>query len=89
MEHAQKLGQIRSLGVSNFGTSDLEELTKLAKLPVSVVQNWFDPLHQDRKVRKFCEEKGIKYMGYSTLGKTLYECSTEIFRTTRKILCSV
>lgn len=68
MEEMQKKGKIRSLGVSNFYIQDLEELVKLATVPVSTVQNWFDPFHQDRQVRKFCQEHNIRYIGYSTLG---------------------
>ena len=69
MEEMQKKGKLRSLGVSNFYLEDLEELVQLATVPVSAVQNWFDPFHQDRKVRKFCHDHGIRYIGYSTLGK--------------------
>ncbi|KAL9971353.1 hypothetical protein ACROYT_G023866 [Oculina patagonica] len=68
MEEMQKKGKLRSLGVSNFDTQDLEELVQLATVPVSAVQNWFDPFHQDRPVRKFCQEHNIRYIGYSTLG---------------------
>eukprot|EP00794_Sanderia_malayensis_P015359 gene15359-16936_t len=68
MEHAHKLGKLRSLGVSNFYLSDLEELVSMAEIPVSVLQNWFDPIHQDGIVRKFCAQHNIRFMGYSTLG---------------------
>ena len=70
MEEMQKKGKLRSLGVSNFFLEDLEELVELATVPVSAVQNWFDPFHQDLKLRKFCQEHGIRYIGYSTLGKS-------------------
>lgn len=73
MEEMQKKGKIRSLGVSNFDQKDLEELVQLATVPVSAVQNWFDPFHQDREVRKFCQEHNIRYIGFSTLGKVFVE----------------
>ena len=69
MEEMQKKGKIRSLGVSNFFLEDMEELVKLATVPVSALQNWFDPFHQDRRLRAFCFEHNIRYIGYSTLGK--------------------
>ena len=69
MEEMQKKGKIRSLGVSNFYLEDLEELVQLATVPVSAVQNWFDPFHQDRRVRAFCQEHNIRYIGFSTLGE--------------------
>ena len=64
-----KQGKIRSLGVSNFDVIDLKELLNITNVPVAVVQNWFDPFHQDISVRQFCAKHGIHYMGYSTLGK--------------------
>lgn len=72
MEEMQKKGKIRSLGVSNFYLEDLEELVQLATVPVSAVQNWFDPFHQDRRVRAFCHEHNIRYIGYSSLGKFFF-----------------
>ncbi len=68
MEHLYHVGKIRSIGVSNFDLIDLRELLNLTKVPVSVVQNWFDPFHQDENVREFCAKHQIHYMGYSTLG---------------------
>lgn len=69
MEDMTKEGKLRSLGVSNFDIEDLKELLAMTTVPVAAVQSWFDPFHQDRKTRKFCEEHGIQYIGYSTLGK--------------------
>ena len=61
----------RAIGVSNFEAWRLRELldrvaTKLA--PPMVVQNWMDPLHQDREVRALCAARGVAYTAYSTLG---------------------
>ena len=71
MEEMHKKGKLRSLGVSNFFLEDMKELVQLATVPVSAAQNWFDPFHQDTELRKFCQEHGIRYIGYSTLGKFL------------------
>lgn len=68
MEMLHHDGVIHSLGVSNFDVPLLKELLSLATVPVSLVQNWFDPYYQDRDVRKLCADNGIAYMGYSTLG---------------------
>jgi diketogulonate reductase-like aldo/keto reductase len=59
-----KEGVIGSAGVSNFDISELELLNP----PPHVVQNWFDPFHQDRDVVKWCAERGIAYVSYSILG---------------------
>lgn len=68
MEEMQRKGKLRSLGVSNFGLEDVEGLVQLATVPVSAVQDWFDPFHQDVRMREFCQKHGIRYIGYSTLG---------------------
>ena len=33
-----------------------------------LIQNWMDPYHQDRHVRRFCQIHGIQYMAYSSFG---------------------
>jgi diketogulonate reductase-like aldo/keto reductase len=71
MEHLYHEGKIRGLGVSNFDVVDLKELLNITKVNVSVVQNWFDPFHQDENVRMFCAKHHIHYMGYSTLGTSV------------------
>ena len=68
MEDAYSLGKLRSLGVSNVEPALLKEIIEFSTLPVSLVQNWFDPLHQDDLVRKICRENGIRYMSYSIFG---------------------
>eukprot|EP00058_Branchiostoma_floridae_P028600 XP_002614091.1 hypothetical protein BRAFLDRAFT_67323 [Branchiostoma floridae] len=68
MEELHNEGKVRSLGVSNFYPKHLEKLLATAEVPVSVVQNWFDPFYRDEATREFCEKHGIVYQGYSTLG---------------------
>ncbi|XP_066296046.1 uncharacterized protein [Branchiostoma lanceolatum] len=68
MEELHNEGKVRSLGVSNFYPKHLEKLVSMAEVPVSVVQNWFDPFYRDEATREFCEQHGIVYQGYSTLG---------------------
>ncbi|EDO44979.1 predicted protein, partial [Nematostella vectensis] len=79
MEELHRQGKIRSLGVSNFNVDELQELVNFATVPVSAVQNWFDPFHQDRKARRFCNKHGIRYIGYSTLGKTNPVLQSKVF----------
>ena len=60
-----------ALGVSNFRTSELNQLLEFASnMPhgsVDVVQDWFDPLHQQRELRQLCSEHNIAFQAYSTL----------------------
>ena len=50
LEAEVEAGRVSSIGVSNFNTQQLSELLQIATYPVSFVQNWMDPLHQDREV---------------------------------------
>eukprot|EP00899_Mesostigma_viride_P020562 jgi/Mesvir1/28507/Mv06276-RA.1 len=59
---------LRAIGVSNFGLEDLDTLEKVQRIPVSVVERYSDPLRSDRYKRQWCLERGIAYIGYSTLG---------------------
>ncbi|XP_035666205.1 uncharacterized protein LOC118409349 isoform X1 [Branchiostoma floridae] len=68
MEELHRQGKLRSLGVSNFYPPLLEKLVAMAEVPVSLVQNWFDPFYRDKATRQFCERHGIVYQGYSTFG---------------------
>ncbi|XP_044494731.1 non-functional NADPH-dependent codeinone reductase 2-like [Mangifera indica] len=68
MEECQKLGLTKSIGVSNFSCKKLEELLAIAKIPPAVNQVELNPVWQQKKLRKFCEEKGIHITAYSPLG---------------------
>ena len=68
LEKFKERGKIRAIGVSNFDVNQLKELEGFANTKIAIVQNWMDPLHQDVQVRKFCKDRGIVYMAYSSLG---------------------
>lgn len=68
LEEAYAQGKLRAIGVSNFWPSDLEELGNFAREGPHVVQNWADPLHQDRSTRAATERIGAVYQAYSVLG---------------------
>ena len=59
---------MRAIGVSNFEPQELQELISSSRVQPTVVQNWMDPMHQDRQVRKICEENNIAYVSYSLFG---------------------
>ncbi|KAJ0037332.1 hypothetical protein Pint_22031 [Pistacia integerrima] len=68
IEECQKLGLTKSVGVSNFSCKKLEELLAIAKIRPAVNQVELNPVWQQKKLRKFCEEKGIHITAYSPLG---------------------
>nr|XP_002121168.1 uncharacterized protein LOC100175192 [Ciona intestinalis] len=61
-------GMVRDIGVSNVFSQQLKNLSMEGEKPISVLQNWFDPFHQDRRTRAVAAKNGIAYTGYSTLG---------------------
>ncbi|XP_022732953.1 non-functional NADPH-dependent codeinone reductase 2-like [Durio zibethinus] len=68
MEECQELGLTKSIGVSNFSCKKLQTILPTAKIPPVVNQVEMNPLWQQEKLRKFCEEKGIVITAYSPLG---------------------
>eukprot|EP00878_Enallax_costatus_P028599 GHUV01030901.1.p1 GENE.GHUV01030901.1~~GHUV01030901.1.p1 ORF type:complete len:422 (+),score=72.83 GHUV01030901.1:42-1307(+) len=59
---------VRSIGVSNFDLSEMQELLKLAKTKPSVLQSRSDPFAVNHHLINFCIEHNIMFVGYSTLG---------------------
>ncbi|XP_002521902.3 non-functional NADPH-dependent codeinone reductase 2 [Ricinus communis] len=68
MEQCQKLGLTKSIGVSNFSIKKLEILLATAKIIPAVNQVEMNPLWQQKKLRTFCQQKGIHVSAYSPLG---------------------
>ncbi|XP_016725865.2 non-functional NADPH-dependent codeinone reductase 2 isoform X2 [Gossypium hirsutum] len=68
MEECQALGLTKSIGVSNFSCKKLETILSTAKIPPAVNQVEMNPMWQQKKLRKFCDEKGILIESYSPLG---------------------
>uniref|UniRef100_F6TRZ9 Aldo-keto reductase 1a n=1 Tax=Ciona intestinalis TaxID=7719 RepID=F6TRZ9_CIOIN len=86
MEEMQAKGLVRSIGVSNIYIEDLQYLVKMAKTPISAVQNWFDPLHQEREIRALCAKNNIRFMGYSALGFTWIDKEQGLGRDVNPVL---
>mmetsp|Transcript_48229 Transcript_48229/g.96174 ORF Transcript_48229/g.96174 Transcript_48229/m.96174 type:complete len:322 (-) Transcript_48229:150-1115(-) len=68
MEALYERGEVRAIGVSNFGVEELKELLHMAKVRPHLVQSWMDPLQQARPLRKLCASHGVTFQAYSTLG---------------------
>ncbi|KAL5553008.1 hypothetical protein UlMin_040409 [Ulmus minor] len=68
MEECQKLGLVKSIGVSNFSCKKLQTLLATAKILPAVNQVEMNPIWQQKKLREFCKEKGIIVAAYSPLG---------------------
>ncbi|KAM7255104.1 hypothetical protein ACFE04_020345 [Oxalis oulophora] len=68
MEECQLLGLTKLIGVSNFSIKKLKLILDQAKIPPAVNQVIMNPMWQQKKLREFCQEKGIVITAYSPLG---------------------
>ena len=59
MEELQRAGLTRSIGVSNYGVRDLEQLSHTATIPAAVNQVRLNPLVQRRDLQTYCRDHGI------------------------------
>nr|QCX36387.1 RDCT14 [Piper methysticum] len=68
MEECQKLGLTKAIGVSNFSCENLDKILEFATIIPAVNQVEMHPIWQQKKLRKYCNEKGIQVCAYSPLG---------------------
>lgn len=67
LEKAQKAGQIRSLGVSNYAVEDFKELMQTASVVPTINQIEINPFLYRKNTIKFFEERGVKMQSYRAL----------------------
>lgn len=67
LEDLYTAGRIGALGICDVDDKLLDALLR-QRIKPHVVQNFMDPFRQDRAVRRRCQENGILYQAYSTLG---------------------
>ena len=68
MEQARERGYTRSIGVSNFDVSELDEVIGAASSPPVANQVQFGPFAYRRALLEACERHGVALIAYSTLG---------------------
>jgi diketogulonate reductase-like aldo/keto reductase len=68
MERARDAGYARSIGVSNFGVDDLQQLLATATVPPAVDQVQFSPYEYRQALLDSCRQNGIALEAYSPLG---------------------
>lgn len=69
MEELMKNGKIRSIGVSNFNSQQIDRLLSVAKIKPVVNQIECHVNFNQSKLRKFCAERNITVTAYSPLGR--------------------
>jgi 2,5-diketo-D-gluconate reductase A len=68
MQAARERGYARSIGVSNFSVSELDELMSVARTPPVVNQVQFSPFVYRRKLLEACKQHNVALEAYSPLG---------------------
>lgn len=68
MERARELGLARSVGVSNFSATQLEQVVAAGTIPPAVNQLQLNPRHYRRALLEACRRQGVAAEAYSPLG---------------------
>ena len=84
MEKACELGLAHSIGVSNFGTSELEEVIATGTIPPAVNQVQFSPLKYRRALLDACRQRHVAVEAYSSLGTGQYLSNEAIKRLAQR-----
>ncbi|MGD0834302.1 MAG: aldo/keto reductase [Candidatus Dormibacteria bacterium] len=93
MERARELGYARSVGVSNFSATQLEEVIGAGSIPPAVNQVQFSSLHYRRALLEACQRRGVTLEAYSPLGtgrhlanQTVRQVAQRLGRTPAQVL---
>ncbi len=68
LERARERGYARSIGISNFSASQLEQVMAIANSPPVINQVQFSPFEYRRRLLAECEGRGVALEAYSPLG---------------------
>lgn len=84
MEELMQEGLARSIGVSNFNPHHLDEILKYAKVIPQINQVEYHPAFQQKEVRAYCQQKGIRVEGWAPLAKGKLFGNETIVRLAKK-----
>jgi methylglyoxal/glyoxal reductase len=93
MERARELGAARSIGVSNFSVTELDQVTAAGTVRPAVNQVEFNPVHDRRGLLNACRMRDVALEAYSPLGtgghlsdKTVRRVAEHAERTPAQVL---
>ncbi|KAA6224607.1 aldo/keto reductase [Campylobacter sp. LR264d] len=84
LERLYKDGKIRSIGVSNFNISELNNLMSNTSIIPAVNQIKINPFERNNKTIEFCKDKNIAIEAYTPLGNIKRAMKNEILTTIAK-----
>ncbi|KAI4895733.1 hypothetical protein NFI96_005496 [Prochilodus magdalenae] len=68
LEELHMEGKFKAIGVSNYTVRHMQELLKACKVVPAVLQVEFHPRLAQKELRALCEESGVCFQAYSSLG---------------------
>lgn len=68
MEKQVAAGRTKSIGLSNFNTTQIQRIWDSAKIKPACLQIEIHPYLQQPETREFCNKKGIIVVGFASLG---------------------
>jgi len=77
MEDAVYAGKIRSIGLSNFNTQQIERVRAEGRIEPAVLQVEAHPYFPQLKLLQWCLDRGIVFTGYSSLANNQHEFRVE------------
>ncbi|KAK2862793.1 hypothetical protein Q5P01_002326 [Channa striata] len=93
LEELHARGKLRAIGVSNYTPAHMKELIQSCKVRPALLQVEFHPRLCQTELRSVCEEYGVCFQAYSSLGKgelvtdpLVMELATNSERTPAQVL---
>ncbi|KAM8747626.1 glyoxal reductase-like isoform 1-T2 [Acanthopagrus schlegelii] len=69
LEELHAEGKLKAIGVSNYTPAHMRELMQSCRIPPAVLQVEFHPRLCQSELRRVCEEYGVCFQAYSSLGQ--------------------
>jgi diketogulonate reductase-like aldo/keto reductase len=85
MERARELGYARSIGVSNYSVSQLDDVMAIATIPPVVNQVQFSPFEYGRRLLDTCTQRDIALEAYSPLGTGRHLSDPTVVRIAERV----
>ena len=85
MQRARERGYARSIGVSNFSSSDLDAVLEVAEVPPVINQVQFSPFEFRRALLEDCERHGLALEAYSPLGTGRHLGNRQVTRVAERL----